>query len=369
MMVTDAKKEWREYVASEKRRTIPLLAELGFTLDEEQPQTIGERYLTRPVGSGRKVVFFGRQGETRAVIKISGESQGRDELLFEKHVHDMLTHITFAYDMFALPAILHFNNAQGILITEYIEQEKPFLDRPLKEQFAIALNAFKSQEHTHATTAEHWTALEQLMATHVHFIKPGEYRKIGTYAMDLLPLLDPDTTLYKKNNVLIDQVIHEIHANKTMLERYDGFLTHWDFTPQNFRIRDGKLYLLDLTSMRFGNKYESWARFINFMMLYNPELAQALVDYVRLNRPEEIKVLKIMRAYRLIELIRYYATWLSKTKGDTQKLANVRIAFWTKALECVLTDKKIPMETIAEYKEKRDQLRTPDEKKRQQGLH
>ncbi len=367
----DAKRDWEDYVAHERARIVPLLAAQGITLDVEQPQTIGERYLTRPVGSGRKVVFFGRQKDgARVVVKTSSELQGKDELLHEKRVHEMLTHIRFAYGTFALPEILRFDKEQGLLVTEHIEQEKSFLERPLEEQFTIALDAFKVQERAHATTAEHWTALEHLMTSHAYYIKPGEYRKISAYSRDLLGLLAQGTAAYEKLDTLTDRTIDAVSAYETALERYDGFLTHWDFTPQNFRIKDGTLYLLDLTSMRFGNKYESWARFINFMTLYNPALARALVEYVRLNRTEdETQALRIMRAYRLLELIRYYATWLGKTTGDTRALAEARIAFWTDVLEAVLDDREVPAATIETYKEKRDALRTADEKKRQVGLH
>lgn len=371
-MATDAKKKWEEYVAHEIRRVTPLLAALGFALDEGQPQTIGERYLTRPIGGGRKVVLFGKRNPDgmRVVVKTSREPRGIAELAHEKRVHAMLSRIRFAYEIFALPEILRFDESNGMLVTEYIEQERPFLERSLREQFSIALGAFKAQENTHAVTAEHWAMLKEVMGTNVYYIKPGEYNKIGAYAQDLVVIKDHDEGLYGRLDSLLDRTIALVRDGETTLERYGGFLTHWDFMPQNFRIRDGKLYLLDLTSIRFGNKYEGWARFINFMTLYNPPLAQALTDYVRLNRTEEeVQVLKIMRAYRLVELIRYYATWLSKTEGDTRSLAEARIAFWTNILAHVLDDHDVSTEIIEAYKKKRDSLRTADEKKRQQGLH
>lgn len=367
-----AKEEWGLYVENEKRRVKPFLTRNGFVLDDEQPQTIGERYLTRPVGGGRKVVLFGHRENdgTRVVIKTSSEAQGMDELLHEKEVHEMLTHIRFAYGTFALPNILHFDKEDGLFITEYIAQEKPFLDRSLREQFSIALNAFKAQEKAHATTTGHWDELRRIMKTHAHYIKPGEYRKISEYAQDLMMIRDHSTELYTQLKPLLNRVIGLVEDNKIILERYDGFLTHWDFTPQNFRIKDGTIYLLDLTSIRFGNKYESWARFINFMVLYNSALTSALVDYIRLNRTEEeVLVLRIMRAYRLVELIRYYATWLGRTEGDTRLLAEARITFWTDVLEAVLDSREVPDSTIEKYKGKRDNLRSTDEKRRQQGLH
>ena len=373
-METDAKQEWQTYVTYERERIQPFLARVGFLLDGEQPQTIGERYLTRPMGGGRKVIFFGRRNADgmRVVIKTSSEPLGVDELKQEQDTRKMLRQIRFAYRIFSLPEDILFDPSRGVLVTEYIVQEKPFLDRPLKEQFDIALGAFKAQESAHATTYGHRSVTKTFgeMDAGQYYVKAGEYRKIDAYAQDLVGLLIDNEELYSKLDAALDRTIELIGNNENVLDQYGGFLTHWDFTPQNFRIRDGKLYLLDHTSIRFGNKYESWARFINFMALYNPPLAAALVEYVRRNRTsEEFLSLKLMRAYRLVELIRYYATWLSKTSGDTRELARARIAFWTEVLCAVLDDKEVRDGIIEAYKAKRDALRTADEKERQKGLH
>jgi hypothetical protein len=372
MIVKDTKNEWDAYVARERARVEPLLNEHGFSLDEYQPQTIGERYLTRPVGGGRKVVFFGHRNtdNMRVVIKTSNEEAGMEELEWERRARKLLDQIKFAYETFYSPEEISFAKRPDILITEYIEQDTTFLERSLQEQFDIILKAFKAQESAHATTSKHLSMLKQLMSTHHHHIQSGEYRKIGAYAQDIISSIPDDAPYYKKIEALTDRAISLVNTNYETLDRYDGFLTHWDFIPQNFRIRDDKLYLLDHTSIRFGNKYESWARFINFMELYNPPLARALVQYVRDNRaPEELLALKIMRVYRLVELIRYYATWLSKTEGSVKKLAEERIAFWSEVFQCVLDEKEVPISVVESYKQKRDNLRSDDEKERQRGLH
>ncbi len=365
MQNVDAKGEWEAYVAHEKARIMPFLAQHGIRLDEDQPQTIGERYLTRPVGGGRKVVFFGRSSDRRRVIvKTSDETKGKQELKLEQDVRQMLMRLRFAYEVFSLPEVAWSDVENGILVTEYVEQDRPFLERPLEEQFAIALRAFKAQEAAHITTAGHELSVAD------YYIKAGEYKKIGEYAQDIVSMLSGEKDLFEGLHPLLNRTIELIRVNEEALDRYGGFLTHWDFIPQNFRIRDDRLYLLDLTSMRFGNKYEGWARFINFMTLYNPALADALVAYVRLNRTREESLdLKIMRAYRLVELLRYYATWLHKTSGTTRELARARIAFWGEVLSHMLNDTEIPREIVEAYKAKRDSLRSEDEKQRQVGLH
>jgi hypothetical protein len=154
------------------------------------------------------------------------------------------------------------------------------------------------------------------------------------------------------------------------IERYTGFLTHTDFVPHNLRIGSGYMYLLDHTSLRFGNKYKSWGRFVNYMTLYNPELESALVEYVRKNRSaEEYEALRLMRVYKLGFLLAFYERSYGKTMGDVQELARIRIAFWTQALKAVLADTQLSKETIEAYKENRNRLRSDEEKQRQKLLN
>ena len=75
----DAKNQWEEYRESEMREVAPILEELGFSLDETQVHTAGERFLmagARDVGGGGyKLVLLGkrRSDGMRAVIKVSSE--------------------------------------------------------------------------------------------------------------------------------------------------------------------------------------------------------------------------------------------------------------------------------------------------------
>ena len=352
--MSDEQQKWEVYVQSETARVQPVLGHLGFTLDNEQQQTLGERYLTRPLGGARKLVLFGRSADgMRVVIKTSNESAGVAELEHEQTCREVLNTIQFAHGVFASPKEILFDRKNGIAITEYIEQEKSFLERPIEEQFAIALNALKAQEGAHATTAGHSKIVER---TFGEMCASDYYKTAQRYVEEIRNGFDKALTL--------------LNGNHGTLDRYGGFLTHWDFTPQNFRIRDGQLYLLDHASLRFGNKYEGWARFINFMVLYNPLLAEALIAYVRNNRTDEESLsLKLMRVYRLLEIIHYYTTWLPRTDGNLNLLAQTRITFWSKVLELVINDRPIPAETIEDYQRERDALRSDEEKKRQIGLH
>jgi hypothetical protein len=332
----------------------PLLKELGYALEEKQPHIGGERHLTGPIGSGHKLLLLGTDaGGKRVVIKISNDPTAVAEMQHERVCRDLLERINFAAQVFNSPREILFAKCQGytILITEFVGQEKSFLERPVEEQFALALGAFKAQEGAHAATYSHARAIKNTFGE----MRSGDYlAKLTGYAQQ----------------TRLPEALEFVQKHRQTLEQYCGFLTHWDFTPQNIRVHGGDIYLLDHSSLRFGNKYEGWARFINFMELYNPPLAKALVQYVKDNRaPEESLSLKVMRVYRLAELVCYYHGWLPRTQGDLHQLAQVRIDFWEKVLGLVLEDKEVPPEIVEGYKKTRDSLRSEEEKERQQGLH
>ena len=136
-----------------------------------------------------------------------------------------------------------------------------------------------------------------------------------------------------------------------IIEQYSGFLTHTDFVPHNIRVVGENIYLLDHSSIRFGNKYEGWARFCNFMALYNPPLEKALVKYVADNRTEEESIsLRLMRIYRLGEIIWYYTSALDKSYGNLFALNKKRVELWSKMLENLLSENSLPESFIEDYK-------------------
>jgi hypothetical protein len=106
------------------------------------------------------------------------------------------------------------------------------------------------------------------------------------------------------------------------------------------------------------------------MMLYNPALEQALLQYVRDNRSEEEYLsLRLMRVYKLGFLLSFYAGQLGKASSDVEALAKERIAFWTKALVAVIEDEPLAPRVISDYQTTRDVLRSTEEKERQRELH
>jgi len=124
--------------------------------------------------------------------------------------------------------------------------------------------------------------------------------------------------------------------------------------------------MLDCSSIHFGNKYEGWARFLNYMVIHNPELEQFLNEYVLKNRgTNDYLNLRLMRVYKIGYLLKYYAESLEKTTGNLNTLTLKRINFWHEVLKAVLSDTQLSKEILQDYIENRDDLRSEEEKKRQ----
>lgn len=368
MPLDAVQKAWEAYREAELAALRPALAALGYELDAEQPHTRGERHLMQAVttAGGKKLILLGwrRSDGVRVVIKATADPSGMRELEHERACRRVLKEINFAYEVFHSPEELFFGARGGRLISiqKFIDQESSFLARPLKEQFALALSAFKAQEGAHATTYGH----ERLIGAVFGAMRRADYlRHFASFKVNI-----ERTAPESVQGELLAEAQQLLESHYETIERYGNFLTHTDFVPHNIRVQSGSIYLLDHSSLRFGNKYEGWARFINFMTLYNPPLAKALIEYVRLNRaPEEALALRLMRVYRLGEIIWYYANTLNKCAGDLRALNTERVRFWTRVLEAVLHDQQLAPEVLEEYKRTREALRSAEEKTRQKDLH
>lgn len=354
--MSEHKTQWDQYVNQECTRLLPLLVERCVVLDQHQPNLIGERYLMQSISttSGKKITLFGTLHDgMRVVIKATSDERGAEEIEEEREARRTLEGLQFAAERFFTPREIYYFKAGGLTVSiqEYIEQTSSFIERPIAEQFALALQGFKTQEGAHATTHSHMRAISHIF----HIWEAPEYLRA---ARDFATVGDTEAAYAA------------LEQGSLRIDQYAGFLTHSDFVPHNFRVRDGHLYLLDHSALRFGNKYESWARFINFMVLYNPPLANALLAYVSENRlPGESETLRLMRIYRGIEIIAYYTRLISRSDGPLKELNKERISFWKAVLTSIVDRVTLSPEVRESYMAKRDALRTPEEKLRQQGLH
>lgn len=360
--------QWEAYVHEELETLRPFLTEHGYTLDTEQPHTQGERFLMQAIttSSGKKIILLATttSGE-RVVIKATSDRQGARELTHERTCRNALKSIAFAYEPFYTPKEIFFGSNQGqtISIQEFIPQESTFLARSVEEQFFLALKGFKIQESAHATTFEHSLVAERTFGLRTARDYLRTYKEFFTNITQHAPV--PPSL---ESNLLQGQTLLE--KNECVVEQYSGFLTHTDFVPHNIRIQNQNIYLLDHSSLLFGNKYEGWARFLNFMELYNPKLKGYLLAYVEKNRtPEESVSLRLMRTYRLAEIIWYYTLAKSRSEGNLEKLNDARIIFWSAVLSSVLSNSALPNSVRYAYIETRDALRSDDEKLRQKNLH
>lgn len=361
-MPHNEQEQWAAYRAEELQRITPLLSRLGFALAPEQVHVSGERYLM----SGKKLVLVGTRiaDGKEVIIKVSSTDTGKRELAHEHRRRNVLPTLPFAYQKFYLPEELLYLERDGFVIsvTEYVAQEKNFLEHSLQEQFTLALSAFKMQEALHATARGHTRALSAAFGS----MGAEDYITSFHTFVEEITAADPGNTALRDTLTRAEEFLRT-HAET--IEQYCGFLTHTDFVPHNLRVQNGTIYLLDHTSLQFGNKYESWARFLNYLVLYNRDLERAFVEYIQKNRSsEEYLALRLMRVYKLGFLIKFHAENLAKTTADLHALARLRVTFWTNVLHALLSNGDVPQNLVDEYAHGRDHLRSEEEKTRQREL-
>jgi len=342
-----------------------LLKPIGFSLDERQPYTSGERYLAIGMAGGKLVLAGTRDKDgTKVIVKASRQKDGKKEIESEKLSRDLMRSLSFADKKILIPEELYYgiNGDYVFLIMRFIQQDKVFVAHTVEEQFFIALSAFEAQESFHATTYEHLRAIKGVFPV----LSADEYLRDFERLKNSVLSLYPDESL----RVILEKTGIFLTAHRMEIDRYANYLTHTDFVPHNFRIMEHTLYMLDCVpnyaTIHFGNKYEGWARFLNYMVLHSPKLERLLVTYVRQNRGEdEYLSLRLMRAYKLVFLLDFYARSLAKTTGDLHTLTLARLAYWREALVSVLEDRPLAKEVTEKYIATRDSLRSDEEKARQ----
>ncbi|MBI2627913.1 MAG: hypothetical protein HYW71_00545 [Candidatus Niyogibacteria bacterium] len=349
---------YQEKIKAELKKISPILSRLGFELEKKQLHIGGERIIL----SQKKLVLLGVEKSTgnHIIIKCSKFKEGIDEIKREKEVRDHLIKTKFALDELALPKEIFFGEKNGyiIFITKYIDQEKIFVEHSLPEQFFMALRALERQESFHATTYEHLNAVKnvfEVLTSQIYserfdyFIKNINKNYKNS---EMPPLFEKTREFFKKNLNIINA--------------YSYYLIHEDLVPHNFRINNSQIHTLDCASLHYGNKYESWARFLNYMIIHNPELENKLTQYIKNSRGEnEYLCLRLMRIFKITQLINYHSGLLDKIEGNFLALTKMRLNFWLKIMSQLLEDKKISAEDHSDYIQKRDVLRSEEEKERQ----
>jgi hypothetical protein len=249
-----------------------------------------------------------------------------------------------------------------VWVSEFIDQDQIFVARPLEEQFFLILGALENQEAFHASTFEH---LERVKDTFQVWYARDYFEAFDGF-QDACHRFVGSTRL----DTLLERARGLLHSHKRLIDAYCNYLSHTDFAPSNFRVNNRRLYLIDLSSISFGNKYEGLARLLNYALIHNRELHDLLLSYIKENRGEnEYLDLRLMRIYKVGFLLNYYATALTKTSGDLQALTQSRIAFWSDVLEDLIENRPTPEEKISTYKNSRDALRSSEELDRQKQFN
>lgn len=359
MNATSQKSTTKTLLSLEESKKI--LTEYGFYLDENQPYISGERFLM----AKSKLVLSGETSapSTKVIVKISNLDSGRKEIRDEKNIRDLLASLAFADKIIAFPKEIFFKDTDmcTIWVTEYIEQEKIFVAYPVEEQFFMALRAFEAQEAFHATTFEH----TRKIAPTFEIFDQKKYQEVFHAFVETLEKeygnREATRTLARAEKFFAENI--------NVVNHYGRFLTHTDFVPHNFRIKNKEIYMLDCSAVHFGNKYEGWARFLNYMYIHNPALERLLTEYIRKNRGEEEYLsLRLMRLYKAGHLLAYYARSLKETTGDLRKLTELRLNLWNDILKCLLDDAPPTEKLITNYRTERNALRSLEEKERQKDF-
>ena len=362
MRANEKRETWEKWRDEEIARARAVLALHHYSLDDKQVHVSGERFLV----SGRKLVLTGVRNADNlpVIIKFSSDLSGIAEIRDERHRREMLRDIHFAYHTMRFPEeiLWHEGPTSLTLITRFIPQKNIFIELPIAEQFFFALSALESQEGTHIATREH----EKMLTSMGGAMRADEYLNTFDEWYSNIEKLAPTR---HDLHALLKVAREYLHRERTVIERYSGFLTHTDFVPHNLRITDRQIVMLDHTSLIIGNKYESWARFINFMSLFNPELEAMLLQYVRENRgPDEYRCLRLMRIYKMVFLLNHHICAHQKSEGDLHLLTGERVILWGRILESVLADRQVAPEILASYKSRAIALRSPAEVERQKEI-
>ncbi len=327
-----------------------IVGKLGYSLDSNQPHLSDEGIILMR----DKRVLIGRDGSgNKVVIKISDSEGGRNEITKEEKVENELTNAPFSRERILFPKKLFYDDAKlyTIRVTQFIDQEQVFAALPLEDQFFSILKEFETEEGFYANTFEH---LDKIRNT--------------------FPITSADKYIENFRNFDIKENRSEalalLEKNRDLIGTRSNYLTHTDFAPSNFRIHDGKIYMLDLSSIHFANRYEGLARLLNWCVIHDPKLGEMLVEYIRENRgKEEYLCLRLMRIYKAGLLLNHYNNLLTKVSGDLKVLTVIRIDLWNKIMESLLKDSPIQKEYIENYRNERNKLRSKKETERQKEFN
>lgn len=352
--------EFKQNIQDEIKALEPRLEAMGFELLSNQPHISGERTYQ----SQTRLVLEAIHTETdqKVVIKTSKDPEYKKELRYEKEVRDLLERIDYADQALLSPKELFYIERDDYIfyISEYIEQDKVLGAHTLDEQFFMILPVLESMETFFISTYEMQKGVAKICPIY-------DYKRYHDLTLQYKESIE---TLLPEKKDLFDKALTYFEDHQKEVEMFTGYLLHDDLVPHNMRIQGRKIYMLDHATMRFGNKYDTWARFLNYMTVHGPELKDKLYDYIQKERKrEDYLSIQAMRVYKTFMILDYYVGVHNSTEGDIQALALVRMNFWADTLESIIEEKPVPQERIDEYVNARNNLRSKEETERQKGFN
>jgi len=300
----------------------------------------------------RVLVAKGKNFE-KVIVKLSDSDGGKNEIKREKMAQDTLLKAVFSQEKIFFPEEILFGEYGNfvIRITKFVHQEKVFGAYTEEEQFFMIMREFETQESFYANTFEHINMIKDIFPV-THY---KDYaRKFDSFD------IGPDK----------QRALELLSKNAELIETRSNYLTHTDFVPSNFRVTDERVYMIDLSSMHFANRYEGLARFLNWCIIHNPSLEILINEYIKNSRGmDEYLCLRLMRVYKTGFLINHYSSSLSKTTSKLHKLTEIRLKLWREILKNLIDDTPIPIELINNYKKERNELRSSEELERQKEFN
>lgn len=345
-----------------------ILAKAGFALDNENNQVhIGDE---RTLISRDKLVLKGRciSDASRVIIKASASVAGIREIERERTCRRCLAEINcnFQPPIFSYPEELGFLQEEGLCISviKYIDQDIRFLNRTLEEKLNLSLSAFYIQEKVTVGVVKNLIGIVDRLG----IVTENAYLREFEACLGDALIYSPQNRILRLNR---ERAVFFFRDRLCYVRGHQGFLVHADFVPNNFRVVGSKISYLDLGAFQFGNRYESWARYLNWMMVWDYQLEGALIKYFDENRgQEDYMCLSAMRALKMGFLIGVYSKHLSELQDDARlyALQSGRLNFWTLALVALIHGNHVPERTALEFAKFQESLRSERERRRQMEM-
>ncbi len=321
---------WEAYLEKELGVLVPLLASEGVTLDED-PYLPG----AYAVPEAPILTLLGTHTESgkRVVVQVTSDPGTAKELTRDTERRECVERHGCLPLTIRLPEEVAFGrrDMHTFMVTEYLYEDRSFSELSLEDAFFFALRILEAQEQTPPMPYRAMRAANKLFDT---YTAERYVNTLQRYRREVSKLLSE----HQQTQEMLALAGATLLRERERIDRYTGTLLYRKASPETVRISDGEMYLLDHALFHFGNRYESWAHFINYCALHRPEVEAALVDYVHANRgPEVAEVLRIMRLFTLVEVIHEDARARERVEANKVADIEVRIDFWTAVLQTQLS--------------------------------